>query len=383
LVRAIGDDFVKIMLLATSLNMGGAEMQVVALAKEFRAIGHQVALVSMIAPKYFRQSLLDSGVDVFCLDMRPGLPNPAAIFRLNSLVKQWGAEIVHSHMLHANMLASVANFFGGNFKLVSTAHSYDEFGGSRFRILFSRFCSRYCQFMTNVSKAGMERYFDLGVMKPKRDALVYNGLKFQEFRDRNKSPIPSELVGRPHAFVWLSVGRLVRVKNFLNLIAAAKILRESTSVDFSILIAGEGPDRSELSHQIEMAGLQRHVFLLGVRHDLPEVLAAVDGFVLPSNMEGMPMVLLEAVASSCPIVATDVGGVAEVIEEAGLGWLVPPRNSRDLANAMQEVMSIPKSKMEGMAEAARDKMSSKFELSVIANQWSSIYSSVIEGNTLK
>ncbi len=112
--------------------------------------------------------------------------------------------------------------------------------------------------------------------------------------------------------------------------AAARLAKEGFS--FSLAIAGDGRSRSALERQIRAGGLEKYVHLLGFRDDVAHLLPETDLFVLPSLTEGLPNVVLEAFSARVPVVATAVGGVPEVVEEAVTGYLVPARAPRALAD---------------------------------------------------
>lgn len=132
----------------------------------------------------------------------------------------------------------------------------------------------------------------------------------------------------------VSVGRLKEPKDFLTLVRAAGRLHG----DFRLRVLGDGPDRAEVVAEIEQLGLRDRVELAGEVDDVPRHLAAADAFVLSSRSEGMPMSILEAMAAGLPVVATRVGGIAELVADGETGLLVPAGDAAALAAALQRLV---------------------------------------------
>ncbi len=138
----------------------------------------------------------------------------------------------------------------------------------------------------------------------------------------------------------LNVSRLVPQKGHSYLLDAARIVIDHCP-DARFLLAGEGPLQDDLATAVAAHGLQDHVILAGFRPDVADLLAACDVFVLSSLWEGMPVALLEALAAGCPAIATDVGGVRDVVQSGRTGLLVPPADAGALAAAILELMRAP------------------------------------------
>jgi glycosyltransferase involved in cell wall biosynthesis len=116
---------------------------------------------------------------------------------------------------------------------------------------------------------------------------------------------------------------------------------------------------------------------LGLRRDLPALLDAADGFVLASAWEGMPLAVGEAMAMEKPVVATDVGGVRELVGDAGV--IAPPRDSNTLARAMIDVMQRSKEARSALGNSARMRIQSNFSMDARADDWEALYQSILDG----
>jgi glycosyltransferase involved in cell wall biosynthesis len=174
-------------------------------------------------------------------------------------------------------------------------------------------------------------------------------------------------------FVWLAVGRLEEQKDFKTLLQAFSKLFSGR-----LLIAGEGPMLGELKTDTNNLGLKERVRFLGLRKDIPHVLSAVDAFVLSSAWEGLPNVVMEALAAAKPVVATDVGGVRELVEENKSGFIVPAKSPDALSKAMQNLMMLTASQRTEMGRHGFEHVRKTYSLESVTTQWEDFFTSLIE-----
>jgi len=173
----------------------------------------------------------------------------------------------------------------------------------------------------------------------------------------------------------LFVGRLYRQKNpLLFLHMARKILDSGMSCRFGIV--GEGPLRSKIESTTSSLGLDNAIVLTGLRHDVPALLAAADLLVLTSDWEGMPNVILEAMSVGTPAVATDVGGVREIISDGVNGYVVPPRNVERLTVAVTAALSDPHVHA-CLGRSAREYVEVNFSLDKMVGETVALYNSLL------
>jgi glycosyltransferase involved in cell wall biosynthesis len=162
----------------------------------------------------------------------------------------------------------------------------------------------------------------------------------------------------------LSVGRLKEPKDFVTLARALHLLDAGS---FSASIAGDGPDRDAVERALAGAGA-----VLGERDDVPALLASSDVFVLSSTSEGMPMTVIEAMAAGLPVVASDVGGLRELVDDGVTGLLVPPRDARALAAALSSLLEDAE-RRRAMGDAGRARAEALFDLPRFRSEHLALY----------
>jgi glycosyltransferase involved in cell wall biosynthesis len=331
----------------------------------------------MLPPKDYTHHLVANGIPVASLGMRRKVPDPRAILRLASILRQWRPEVLHCHMVHANLLGRVTRMVSPIPVLISTAHNINE--GSRWREWAYRVTDRLSDLTTQVSQAGAERYLKVKAANRGRLSVIANAVDLERYRPdlaiRRALRIQLELGER---FTWLAAGRLEAAKDYPRLVKAfGKVSRQHPTA--VLLIAGEGSCRPHIERIIADLGLIGQVRLLGLRDDVPDLMRAADAYVMSSSWEGMPLVLLEASASGLPIVATDVGGNREVVLDRKSGFLACPGQSASLADKMLELMALGERERQRMGQAGRAHMESDYSLDQVATRWANLYRELAAG----
>lgn len=366
----------RVSFVTTSLMRGGAETQVFLLARELRERGHPVQVVSMRRPEAYVYDLEALGIETVDLGMRSGVPDPRALVRLARAWRRFRPDVAHAHMVHAVLLARLARPLARVPVLVSTAHNLTE--GARWREFAYRATDRLGDLTTNVCQAAVDRYVAVGAAPRDRIVRMPNGLDVAGF---DPDPAVRERVRAAlgltdDAFVWLAVGRLEPQKDVPSLLEAARTLPPAAVV----VLVGEGPLHAELEARRDALGLDpARVRFLGARADVPDLMRAADGYVMSSAWEGLPMVLLEAGASGLPIVATDVGGNAEIVRDGATGRLVAPHDPAALAAAMAETMALPASERAAWGRSARAHVAAEFDLGRVVDAWIARYRQLLAG----
>lgn len=349
-------------------------MQVLSLADRMRSRGHQTIIVSMIPIGAVGDEAGRLGIPVETLGMRPGWPDPRGLLRLAALLRRWKPDVVHSHMVHANILARVARLLAPIPALVSTVHNSYE--GGALRMAAYRMTNRLADLTTIISQAAAERYLRLKAVSEDRLRVVPNGVDLERFRpDPAARERMRRELGLGDAFVWLAVGRFEAAKDYPTLLHAfADPAGGGGETPSSVLLlAGQGTLRDASEALATDLGIASRTRFLGVRRDVPDLMAAADGYVMSSAWEGLPMVLLEAAAAGLPVVATRVGGNDEIVRPGVNGYLVPARDVPALAGAMREMMALPPPRRRELAERGRAHVREHYALGGVLDRWESIY----------
>jgi glycosyltransferase involved in cell wall biosynthesis len=364
----------RLLLVATSLARGGAEREVVDLAIALGARGWTVAVVSMTAPNSFLEELATAGVEVASLKMRRGRPTPGGLLRYGSFIRRWRPDIVHSHMVHANLLARVGRVFAPRVPVVCTVHTVRE--GRRWRALAYRLTDPLASATTAVSSAAAERSVRIGAVPRGRIVVIPNGVDIARLRAATDAFDATRKELHPgDCFLWVTVGRLVAEKGHLMLLEAFEAVHGARP-GARLAIAGGGPMRGALERCILDRRLASSAVLLGERLDVPAILASADGFVLSSQWEGLPIVLLEAAAQALPIVCTDVGGCREVAKPE-LGAVLTNVDPMEIAGAMVRIMDLSADQRAGIGRNLRTHVELEFDMQKLVLRWEALYSSVM------
>ena len=366
----------KILFVSTGLAYGGAETQLKEVAIRLKQRGWGVRVVSLLPPAAYVEELQQAGIHVDSLQMRRKVPDPRALLRLARIIREERPDVVHAYMFHANLIARFVRLLAPVPVLVCSIRSLRE--GGWFRERAYQVTDWLADITTHVSQRGLERYVCAGVVPVHRIEYIPNGVDLSRF-----APNPQERPQKRHTmnlhenFVWLAVGRLEAPKDYpLMLNAFHQVYRQFPQA--RLLIIGDGMLRLALERQIADIELVNAVQLLGIRQDVPDWMRIADAYVMSSAWEGMPNVLLEAHASGLPVVCTDVGGCAEIVQHRVSGFLVPPGDADALAQAMIQMMSLSEAERQAMGQAGRAHVMANFEIEQVVSRWEALYCEWIE-----
>ncbi len=369
----------RILLLSTNLGIGGgAEEQVQQLGLNLKTRDWTVGIVSMLPPSTLPLELHESGVNIGTLRMKRGVPDPRSVLQLARIVRSFRPDVLHSHMTHANLLARVVRPLTGVRALVCTLHGskmHSVKGGStRFRELAHRFTDRWADVTTTICHAAADACIQDGAAPEGKVMVLPNGVDTARYRPR---PEVRERMRRAldveDKFVWLAVGRFELPKNYALMIRAFSFALQSSRREMVLLICGAGSLQPQAEALVRSLGLEPFVRFLGIRRDIPDVMNAADAYVLSSDTEGLPMVLLQASASGLPIVATAVGGNAEVVQHNRTGFLVPRGDTMALAAAIECVTLLNVFDRARLGGAGRQFTHDNFGIAHIVDLWEQLY----------
>ncbi|WP_232696495.1 glycosyltransferase [Brevibacillus daliensis] len=369
---------IKVLMLSTGFDMGGAERQIADLSKELVAHGYEVRIVSLTPLGHLANQAVCQGVDILSVN-KSKKANLSMFIQLYKLIRAWKPDILHAHLIHANILARLLGIVLRVPIVISTVHSYNE--GKRWGTLAYRLTEWFVDKTVFVSRKSLQRYVQLGAVRAGKAEAISNGLDFTRYHSNQvwREELRASLQIEDH-FVWLAAGRLEKVKDYATMLRAFQIAR-NFEPNCLLLIAGEGVLKYELQVLATELGIADHVRFLGLRQDIPEIMNAADAFILSSQFEGFGRVLVEALACELPVVSTACGGPEEILEEGELGILVPVGSVTELAQAMQNVMTtqIHHSIRENRAMSVK----STYFHERIVGQWEELYQRLLRKKGMK
>lgn len=369
-----------ILLLITTLTIGGAETQMVRLATELKSAGWDVAVACMIAPTTYVSILEQAHIPVFSLDMPRGVPDPRGLLRLARLIRRLKPDVLHSHMVHANLLGRLTRLIAHVPVVISTVHNLretSEKGGATWhKELLYRMTDSLADRTTIIAQSAWDRYVKVGAVPRSRLELIPNGVDTVRFQPSAKLRSESRTrLGVASKFVWLAVGRLVEQKDYPNLLRAARTLQAR---NWEIVIVGDGPLGASLKDLSRELGLEDKVRFLAPSEDIRDVYAAADGFVMSSEFEGMSAALQEAIAMGLPCVVTDAGANRDLVSDGLTGYVVPTRDSTGLGQAMERLMTAPTQERDRFGRAARHFAVTHYDFKAVAEKWFDLYGRLLE-----
>jgi len=358
----------KIMYVITGLGVGGAEKVATSLADEMANRGNEVLLIYMVGDALIRPNNPRVTLAKIEVNSIKDLPRFFAEFR--QLHSRFDPDVVHTHLVHANILVRLCRLITPIRRLVTTAHNRNEEG--RFRMTGYRVTNWLADVSTNVSTEAVRAFEDQKAVPAGKMLAVYNGISLSQFRKSASgiSRIRSELGLAECKKLIVAVGRFSQPKDYPNLLNALAQAGLKKS-DWHLAVAGDGPLRNKLASLTQKLGLSDRVSFLGVRNDIPDLLSAGDIFVLSSAWEGFPMVVGEAMACECLVVATDCGGVREFLGDSE--FLVEPNNSEALAAAINDALQLTDDQRAAYGRFARERVQELYSLDVTVDKWLAIY----------
>ncbi len=308
-----------------------------------------------------------------------------ALRQLTRLFQERRYDIVHTHTSKAGFLGRLAAVRARVPVVVHTPHGNiftGYFGNvlTRAFVAMERYAARRTDRIIELTPGGIDEHLAQGIGRREQYVTIFSGVDFAPFdaamarRDATRD----ELGVPPGAVLIGGVGRLEPVKGFEHFIEAARIVASSLP-EARFVVAGDGA----LAHALRdsSADLGERFQWLGHRDDVPDIMAALDVFVLPSLNEGMGRVLLESGAAATPAVATRVGGVPDVIRDGETGILVPPRDPKAMANAI-EALARDAARRQAMGQAARAHVVPNYGLDRMVARIEALYETLIEEKRL-
>jgi len=354
----------KILYIIDNLRVGGAQTILFSQIKEFVKRGYEVTLACLGERGRDTKVFEDLGIEVCALEMRGFLDAPR-LFRLFSLIRREKPDIVQTYAFYSNTLGVLVAKLAAARCVVSSVEGIDLWMKWPHFLL-----NRLIFFLVNRVIVRSSTLFNVAknrmVCDSKKIELIYNGIRVDDFEVKHWRRT-TKVVG--------TVASLTPIKGHRFLIEAAKnIIEEYPDVRF--VFVGDGSLGKDLKKQVASLGLEENFVFLGDVGEVGDVLSGFSVFVLPSISEGHPVSILEAMASGLPVVASNVGGIPEIVEDGVSGFLVPPKNPEKLASAINRLLGDRRlSKKIGLR--GREIVEEKFTLEGTIQETEEVYRSLV------
>ena len=305
-----------------------------------------------------------------------------ALWKMVRYIRGRKFKIVHTHSSKAGILGRIAAKFAGVPSIIHTVHGWSFHDHmhpvSRYvYILLERFCARFTDALIVVTNRDQKKGLEAGIGKPSQYHLIRSAIPLEEFNPAhsNRDMIRQQLGLPIHAPVLGTVGRFSNQKNPLEWVKVAKIVSQEVS-ECRFLMVGDGPLRPQVESLLVEIGLKDKTILTGIRRDIPQMMSAMDVFLLTSRWEGLPRVIPQAMSMGLPVVATSVDGSTEVIEDGTNGFLCPSGDVNYLAERCLEILRNVELR-QAFSQAGREAALRNFDLSQMISQIDALYNELL------
>ena len=326
---------IKVLHLITSLEVGGAQHGMMLGLPRFDSDRYDHIVCSIMDRMQMAQQFRSAGIEVRTLGLSRKTDVSVAL-RLRSLLKELRPDVLHTYLLHANVLGRIIGRLTGVPAIIGSERTIGQ--ARRWGRLATKLTNPLTDAVeVNSEIGGKAIVSDLGVPSNKVE-LVRSGLDLAAFSASTKrADIRSELGLNDNHHLVTFIGRLRPVKGVeygIKAFAVASVQHQN----LRIALAGEGEQLGYLQDLTSQLGISENVTFLGVRNDLPDLLAATDSVLMPSLNEGFPRTAIEAMAAGKPVIATRVGGTPEAIIDGETGILVPAKDVEAMAAALSNLV---------------------------------------------
>jgi glycosyltransferase involved in cell wall biosynthesis len=361
----------RIVQLVETLETGGLERIAVDLALAQKRAGDSPMLYCMFTGGPLAEDACRAGIPVTEFHKEPGF----SLKMLRMLARQLrrdAAEVLHTHNPAVHHYGAIAAWMARVPAVVNTRHGPATSFGRAYQERYFRTVMPLTDRVVFVCEDSRRHLMDKHGLDSSKSAVILNGIELGAFLEKPAAPmtaLPRVRFG--------AVGRMVPVKAHSILIDAfAELSRKLPEAELRIV--GGGPLENKLKEQARKAGLDNRIRIEGLNHRIADVLRELDVFVLPSTSEGLPLVILEAMAAGLPVVSTRIGGVPEVAPERDVSVLCAPGSASDLAEAMYKAATS--CDLASMGKKAREIAIAKFSLDQMWRSYQVVYAEALGRN---
>ncbi len=319
-------DPVNILHVISKLPVGGVENQISIILRKYDISKLSPLVCSLSDKGEIGKEIENDGIEVIPLNKLGHRFDWTIVKDIYNLIKTRNVKIVRTHQYHANLYGRLAAWLAKVPCIVASVHNVYTRDRKLHRRIINKFLSGFTDKVVAVSETVKRDILKYDGLTDDKVTVIYNGIDAQRFFDTNRNSMRANIGIPSEAPVIGTVGRLTVQKGQKYLLDAVAALREKFP-QIVLLIVGDGPMRDELQNHIKALGIDKNTILLGIRRDIPQLLSAMDIFVLPSLCEGLGTALIEAMAAGKAVIATDIAPFREIINSEKVGILVPVEDS--------------------------------------------------------
>ena len=299
------------------------------------------------------------------------------VYKLVRILKKNDIDILHCHAHKATQYGAIAGFFARKVKILGHVHGLGRSARLIRKSANFMFLNRINRFLTVAASVKDDLVRNNWRIPASKVTVLENSVDYEKFSaaDVPKNQTWQSLNIPQDGFVFGAVGRLAPTKGISYLIEAFAQVQKEISNAY-LLLVGTGPDEAEYRQLVNTLNIQDCVCFAGFRKDIAAIFHVLDVFVISSIAEGMPRVLLEAMAAGVPCVGTKVGGIPEVIDDS-LGLLVEAKDSDALAGAMTEMIRKNTDQMHRLGTTAKERARTRYSHTVVSEKLNSIYLEIL------
>ncbi|WP_230874897.1 glycosyltransferase [Lysinibacillus cavernae] len=367
---------IKITHIITTIGLGGAEAMLYRLLQNMDRDVYEVEVICLTEMGTYGELIEQQlNIKVSICNMRSN--SVSALMSCYKLCRD--SDIIQTWMYHANFLGYILSFLLKKKLIWGIHHSnLTKQDNKRRTIFIAKLCARLSKRVDAIISCGpkvKEIHEAIGYASEQHRVIV-NGINTELYKPSKKRHYYIEQFGILNQPILLHVGRWDPLKDYANLIASLKLLRQIRQ-DFYLFLVGFEIDASnrDLLQMIEDAQLERVTFLLGSREDIPQLMAAADLFVLSSAGEGLPNVLVEALASGTCCVTTNVGDCEYLI--GNCGEVVAAKDAKALAKAINTALNYSSQQYVQKASLGREHVLANFQIQQVVAQYQSLYPAIL------
>ncbi|MDP8219679.1 MAG: glycosyltransferase [Candidatus Theseobacter exili] len=371
---------IKLIHIISDLDMGGAEKLLSDFIEVLDRKRFEIKVIYFRGTAPLLEGIKSFGVPVTHLKIKKAL-SPLCFMKLYRILRQERPDIVHTHLILGDFYGITAAKLSGVPVICSTKHNthYFKFHGNIFSKIDS-ILMNMCDKIIAVSNAVRDFYVENEKIPVSKFEVVRNGVFVEKYNDITVRPLHgvSLLEETP---ICLCVANFTRQKGHETLLQAWKEI-ESLSGNPVLLLAGSGPEEKRLISIVHELNISKSVRFIGTRRDVPELMKKSILVILPSHWEGLGIVLMEAMSSGRAVVATEVGGIPEIVDDGQTGLLVPPNDFAALSVALRALISNEKLRNK-MGAAGKNKALSNFGIKMMVDKIESLYASMHKNKCYK